>query len=83
MVPGSFKVKINELAQSIQAFWTIQERQALQFFTQWQQHYRTVTQLYYHIFGLARNLIFFFYIKLQVVQISTTLKHITTLLSML
>lgn len=37
----------------------MKERQALPFFTQWQQHYHTVTQLYYRIFSLDRNLYFF------------------------
>lgn len=64
---GSYKMKINELAQGIQACWSVKERQAPQLFTQ--QHYHTATQLCYHIFSLARKLTCF--IQLQVVQIRT------------
>lgn len=66
---GSHKVKINELAQGIQACWSVKERQAPQLFTQQQQHYDTATHLCYHIFSLARKLTCF--IQLQVVQIRT------------
>lgn len=65
----SYKLKINELAQGIQAWCSVKERQAPKLFTQQQQHYHTTTQLCYHIFSLARKLTCF--IQLQVVQIRT------------
>lgn len=82
-IQGSCKVKINELAQGIQAHWSINQRQAPRLFTQQQQHYHTATQLCYHIFSLARKLICF----IQIVQITTLiigciiLKYITLFFS--
>lgn len=66
---GLYKVKINELAQGIQACWSVKERRAPRLFTQQQQHYHIATQLCYHVFSLARKLTCF--IQLQVVQITS------------